>query len=148
MKISKELHRIIKEAFEFNKNVQLLIVTEDGNCFLPEARNHAVNHAYKNGIKYFEVKRDDIIESSIVNQEEDSNTKIEKVHKDLSFDESIANQEVESNTKGEAVHENLSFNDMTVKELKIFAEEKGIEIKSSKKADIINEIKEKLTDNE
>ncbi len=55
----KQLEQKIKEAFAYHKDTDALIVTEDGNIFLPEAKNFAMDHARKKGIKWFEVKRKD-----------------------------------------------------------------------------------------
>jgi len=100
-KISKHLQEKITEAFNYHKDVDKLFVTEDGNVFLPDAENHAVNHAYKNGIKHFEVKRSEQFE-------------------------------VEASAS--------PLEDMTVKELRALAEERGIELTGKKKAEIIAEI--------
>ncbi len=116
MKTTEKLANIIKEAFEYNKDAETLIVTEDGHCFLPEAKNHAVNHAYKTGVKYFEVKKGEKLE----------------VIKTTSKKQSAG----------------IVSDEMTVAELKAFAEEKGIALESTKKQDIINEINQKLNSNE
>lgn len=119
MKVSKKLAEIIEATFDFNKKAEKLFVTEDGHCFLPEAKNHAVNHAYKSGVKYFEVARDEKLEV-------------------------IAQKETTSNA---STTETVT-DEMTVKELRAYAQEHGIELTAEKKADIIKEINEKLAENE
>jgi len=54
----KQLEQKIKKAFAYHKDTDALIVTEDGNIFLPQAKNFAIDHARKKGIKWFEVKRE------------------------------------------------------------------------------------------
>lgn len=52
---SEEDARILLASFEVPKDVTTVIVTEDRNVFYPENRDFALNHAFKNNLKTFEI---------------------------------------------------------------------------------------------
>jgi len=62
--LNTKLKAKVKDAFKHNPDAEKLYVTSDGNCFLPNAKQHAVYHAHKNGLKVFEVLKSDLEQKS------------------------------------------------------------------------------------
>jgi len=58
--LNAKLKAKVKDAFKHNPDAEKLYVTSDGSCFLKDAKQHAVYHAHKNGLKVFEVLKSDL----------------------------------------------------------------------------------------
>jgi len=62
MEKSKSIAAAIKECFEYNKNVDQIHVTSDGQCFLAGAKSAADLHARRNKLTVTTVNRDEVDE--------------------------------------------------------------------------------------
>ncbi len=55
---AEKLSKAVQEHFDFNKEANVVIITEDGNCFVPDSTNDAWNHMRDAKLKAFIVTRD------------------------------------------------------------------------------------------
>ncbi len=60
-----ELIELSKVYFEKNKDLQKMIVTEDGNFFYVNHDHYAYSHARARKLKTFEIRRDDVFPAPI-----------------------------------------------------------------------------------
>lgn len=93
------------------------VITSDGQIFKVDAQRWAEDHAKRNGLEF------------------------------TIFDVEESKKDTKSSGKkseGKDDFSDLNLQDKTIKELKAFAEENEIEVKATKKDDIINEITEAL----
>jgi len=59
-KTQEEITKAVKECFDYNKTVEEIHVTSDGQCFLPGAKSAADLHARRNKLTVETVSRADI----------------------------------------------------------------------------------------
>lgn len=52
-------YKAAEAAFNFNKKADALIITGDGHAFLPKAKNLAINHANRKGVKWQALSREE-----------------------------------------------------------------------------------------
>lgn len=55
--MTPELSKAVAQVFKDHPETPSVIVCADGACFLPEARNLAIDHARRCGLKWHEVQR-------------------------------------------------------------------------------------------
>ena len=48
------------QYFDGNKSIDLLLASEDGHFFLPQAKNYALNHVSGKNMELFEITRQDV----------------------------------------------------------------------------------------
>lgn len=70
-----------KECLDFNKLENVVIVIDDGTCFLKKAESHAINYANSNGLKKVEFTREDLLLDAQAKKAEEEAKEKEKAEK-------------------------------------------------------------------
>jgi len=70
----KELKKLAVACIDFNKGVDHVLVTTDGQCFLPKAKSYAQTHAHKTGTEVYKFTAEELGAEPADELEEDNGT--------------------------------------------------------------------------
>ena len=63
-----QLKAAAQDVFAANKGVETLFATSDGQFFLPHAKNSAINHSNKTGLKLQEIEKETVLAKKTAEQ--------------------------------------------------------------------------------